>query len=188
MYGKKIHTADSLTEAITLRLAGYSIASIVARTGIPQTTLSRHFNAHGVTKGGVTKDMIEKARQELLDSVADEAVREAAAKLIADDLAHTSLLREKMLDGLKHMEASDLRSAALLYRAAAAYSVAIGNTSNLLRKHLRMGKEQVEENSIPELTVTFLTEEEIKSLRDASPSSIDIGEEEGIATGIATEQ
>lgn len=161
MPGKSL-SPELLGEAVTLRAAGFTVAAIAQRTGVSVRTLNRAFQRHGTKKGELKDDLVESARRSLLDGFnSDERIKAEAARIVADDLAHARLLRERMAEAAEHLAASDLRGAALLMRAAAAYSTALKNTSDMLRRTLRIDRvvERVESEDLPTLTVREITDE-----------------------------
>lgn len=175
---KKAATPAQITEALALREAGYTVLSISQRLGISVRSLQRHFAEHGVKKGGLKEEVLAIARAELMKRVtSDQTIREEAARIINDDLAHARHLRELMIDATEHLRASSLNEAVLVMRAAAAYSTAIKNTSDMLRHSLRIEKSIDDTGKeLPELVIKELTNDEIDELRSKS-----VEEEEALA-------
>lgn len=165
---KKAASPAQITEALALREAGYTVLSISQRLGISVRSLQRHFAEHGVKKGSIKEEVLATARADLLKRVtSDEVIKEEAAKLINDDLAHAMHLRELMINATEHLQATSLKEAVLVMRAAAAYSTAIKNTSDMMRHSLRLEKTIDETDlELPELVVKELSNEEIVKLRD----------------------
>jgi hypothetical protein len=165
MPGKSM-TPEQLTEAISLRAAGLSLVGIAQRVGISISTLQRAFKRHGTLKGTAKNELVEAARQEMLERVtSDDRIRHEAARLIADDIAHTALLREKMAMAAEHLKAANLDEAVKLYRAGAAYSTVIANTSATLRRAMRFDRtSETPSEELPELVVTVVTDEEARRI------------------------
>lgn len=165
---KKTATPAEISEALALREAGFTALSISQRLGISVRSLQRHFAEHGVKKGSIKEEVLASARADLLKRVtSDEAIKEEAAKLINDDLAHARLLREVMIDAAEQLQATSLKEAVLVMRAAAAYSTAIKNTSDMLRHSLRIEKAIDDADmELPELVIKELTQGEIDELRE----------------------
>lgn len=164
---KKAATPAQITEALALREAGYTALSISQRLGISVRSLQRHFAEHGVKKGSIKEEVLAQARADLLKRVtSDEAIKEEAAKLINDDLAHAMHLRELMINATEHLQAASLKEAVLVMRAAAAYSTAIKNTSDMMRHTLRI-EQSIDDTDkeLPELVIKELTNEEIEEVR-----------------------
>lgn len=113
------------------------------------------------------QELIDAARAELLKRVtSDDTIREEAAKLINDDLAHAKHIRGLILNASERLTANTLQEAALVMRASAAYSTVIKNTSDTIRRTLRIER-VVEEssNELPELVIRELSAQEIEEIR-----------------------
>lgn len=166
---RKTTTPDKIAETLAMREAGFTVLAISQRLGIPVRTLQRHFAEHGAVKGKIRQELLEAARSDLIQRVtSDDAIRAEAAKLLADDLAHARHLRELLHAASEQLQANTLKDAALVMRAAAAYSTAIKNTSDMLRHGLgldRMADDS--ETELPELVISELTPEDVRKLRDA---------------------
>lgn len=170
---RKTATPAEISEALALREAGYTVLSISQRLGISVRSLQRYFAEHGTKKGCIKDEVLANARADLLKRVtSDDAVREEAARLINDDLAHARHLREIMIAASEQLQAESLKDAVLVMRAAAAYSTAIKNTSDVLRQTLRIDRAIDDADAeLPELVVRELTAEEIKKMREEEPES-----------------
>lgn len=166
---RRTATPEKISEALALREAGYTALSISQKLGISVRTLHRHFAKYGTAKGVIQQELLDAARHELIKRVtSDESIREEAAKLINDDLAHAQHLREILINASEQLKATSLKEAALVMRAAAAYSTAIKNTSDILRHTLQI--DRTLENTVhelPELVIYELTAEEVEELRVA---------------------
>jgi hypothetical protein len=166
----KTASPDEISQALALREAGYTTLSISQRIGISVRSLQRHFAKHGIKKGAIKKEVLDTARAELLKRVtSDEAIQEEAAKLINDDLAHARHLRDIIVAAAEQLQATSLKEAVLVMRAAAAYSTAIKNTSDMMRHTLRIEKTIDDtDRELPELVIRELTNDEIEELRRAA--------------------
>lgn len=164
---KKTATPDEISEALAMREAGYTVLAISQELGISVRSLQRHFAVHGARKGTLKKELVESARAELLKRViSDDTIREEAAKLISDDLAHARHLRTLLIGAAEQLQAASLKDAVLVMRAAAAYSTAIKNTSDMLRHTLRIERTIDDATAeLPELHIRELTRDEITELR-----------------------
>lgn len=161
-------TPDEIGEALALREAGYTALAISQRLGIAIRTLQRHFAAAGARKGALKDEVLQRAKNELMARItSDEAIKEEAARLVADDLAHSLHLREVILAASEQMKAASLRDAVQVMRAAAAYSTAIKNTSDIIRRSLRLEDRDDPADELPELVVSELTYAEIEQMRGA---------------------
>lgn len=167
---RKTATPDEISEALALREAGYTALSISQKLGISVRSLHRHFADHGARKGTLKQEVLDAARVDLLKRVtSDDAIREEAAKLINDDLAHALHLRSILISASEQLQANSLKDAVLVMRAAAAYSTAIKNTSDMLRHTLQIDRTIDDTNNeLPELIIRELTQEDIAKLRAES--------------------
>jgi AraC-like DNA-binding protein len=159
-------TPEEIADALALREAGFTALAISQRLGISIRTLQRHFAAAGARKGAAKAEVLQRAKDELLARItSDEAIKEEAARLVADDLAHSLHLRELILAASEQMKATNLEEAALVMRAAAAYSTAIKNTSDIIRRSLRLEYRDDVSDELPELVVCELTQAEVEHMR-----------------------
>lgn len=182
----KTHASpEDIAEALALREAGFTALAISQRLGISIRTLQRHFAAAGTRKGAAKDEVLRRAKDDLMARITcDQTIKEEAARLVADDLAHSLHLREVILAASEQMKASNLEEAALVMRAAAAYSTTIKNTSDIIRQSLRLKDLADDLDELPELVVTELSQGEIAELRrlpdaDSTHESDDIGVIEG---------
>lgn len=161
-------TPHQLAEAHAMREAGYTALAISQHLGISVRTLHRHFAANGTVKGTAKTALYDRAVADLLASITNEdSLKQEAARLLADDLAHSRHIRELMQTASLAMTATNLTDAVLVMRAAAAYSTAIKNTSDIVRHGLRLDRfrDGLDED-MPELIVSELTQEQITELRN----------------------
>ena len=151
-----------------MREAGYTALSISEALGISVRTLHRLFSTHGTKRGTVKQELLDSVRAELINRVtSDETIREEVARLINDDLAHSRHLREILVSASEQLKATNLTEAVLVMRAAAAYSTALKNTSDVLRQTMRVDRPSVDpDGSLPELIITELTQQQVEALRD----------------------
>lgn len=166
---KKTAPPDTIIEALALREAGYTALAISQRLHISVRSLQRHFAASKTVKGCIKSDVLKRAKEDLLTRItSSETIKEEAARLVADDIAHSVHLRELMLAASEKMTADSLRDAVQVMRAAAAYSTAIKNTSDIIRRSLRVEERDDATDELPELIITELTEKEVAQLRNQS--------------------
>lgn len=159
----KSTTPEQLAHAIALRSAGLTLLDISNRVGVSVSTLQRVFRRNPIPKGEARTALVEAAKQQVIDRVTcDDAIREEAARQIADDLAHAAFLRERIAVAAEHLHAENLDQAAVVMRAAAAYSTAIKNTSDMIRHGMRFEKalSRVTIDQLPELVIREISDEE----------------------------
>jgi hypothetical protein len=153
-------TPHQLQEAVVLRAAGLSLVGIAGQVGVSVSTLQRAFKHHRTKKGEAKAELVAAAKQEMLGRVtSDECIRQEAARLIADDIAHTVMLREKMALAAEQLTATNLHEAVLLMRACAAYSTALKNTSDTIRHVLPQPAAVDQAEDLPELVITVISNE-----------------------------
>jgi AraC-like DNA-binding protein len=163
---KKETAPDVVGEALALREAGYTALAISQRLGISVRSLQRHFAKSGTKKGALKADVLQRAKDDLLARITcDQTIKQEAARLVADDLAHSMHLRELILAASEQMKAASLSDAVQVMRAAAAYSTTIKNTSDIIRHSLRLKDLADDMDELPELVVTELSQAEISELR-----------------------
>lgn len=168
---KQVAPPDVVSEALALREAGYTALAISQRLNMSVRTLQRHFASAGTRKGALKNEVLQRAKDELIARItSDETIRNEAARLVADDLAHSLHLREVILAASEQMKATNLVEAALVMRAAAAYSTVMKNTSDMLRHSLRLEQRGNESDEFPELVVSELTQAEIEQMRSTDES------------------
>lgn len=154
-------TPAQVANAIALREAGYSHIAIAQKLEISLRTVQRHLSTHGAIKGRLKYEVIDRAKAEMIALVTSSPIiREEAAKLVLDDIAHSNHLRNIILEASEHLKATDVKEAALVMRAAAAYSAALKNTSDTVRHSLGSDKAIDEVEDYPELIVKELSAEQ----------------------------
>lgn len=165
MKAKRTSVTPTLeAQIIALREAGYTNLAIAKRLSIGLRTVQRHLASAGVKKGSLKSELIDQAREEALSLLkSDPAIKQAIAQLLLDDIAHVSHLRDVLVQASEHLVATDAKSAAVVMRGAAAYSVAIKNTSDTLQKHFSKHN-QSEMQYMPELVVREITAEEAMAM------------------------
>jgi len=179
---RKTTTPKEVTEILVLREAGYTVLAISQKLNISIRTINRHLAAYGAKKGSIKQDVIESARTEIFKLItSNNAIREEAAKLITDDIAHSNHLRGIMIEASEHLKATSLPEAVLVMRAAAAYSTAIKNTSDTTRRALGADKLIDEVDDLPELIVRELTSKEIElMIKEQQVDEYDVDEIDAI--------
>jgi lambda repressor-like predicted transcriptional regulator len=160
-------TSDQIKQAIVLRDGGYSLASIVERTGISASTLARHFKRHSITKGSLNAEAITEARQQLLTDggLIDQLKHEIAAAVVYD-ISHVKQLREAAALLLEELMADRSLPAHYKARAVTALATTLSVTQAAARKALRADELQPEASELPSLTILEITPDEIQRIRD----------------------
>lgn len=164
---KQVAAPDLIGEALALREAGFTALAISQRLDISVRSLQRHFATSGTRKGALKADVLQRAKDDLMARITcDMTIKKEAARLVADDLAHSMHLRELIHAASEQMKAVSLSDAVQVMRAAAAYSTTIKNTSDIIRRSLRLKDLADDMDELPELVVSELTQDEIAELRE----------------------
>lgn len=159
------YTPEQKAEAVNLRALGFSLAAIGDRLGVPIRTLSDWFRATGTKKGNLTAEALAEQRRELVRAVLGaEAIQAAIAAGVADDLALSRAVRDRIAQTLDYIKVTDLGGAVLAARALAALATAVKATGDLRRIVLEPHNEPVE-GDLPTLPIGLMSDEEIAALR-----------------------
>lgn len=173
MSGKHL-TTKQITEAVVLREAGFTLTGIAEKMGVSVSSLQRSFKRTSTKKGAMRAKAVEKAREDLFSRISSsERIKEEAAKLVTDDLAHSQLLREKAAVTLEALSATNTADAALSLRALVAYSTLLKNTSDTIRRGLGIDRTTIDTtlDDLPDLTIHEMSAEEVAAVRDAQSKS-----------------
>jgi len=177
----KVKNADQLKEALVLRAAGYSLASIAQNTGIAPATLSRHFAKHKAVKGGLTDEAIDKAKQQLLnDAGFISDLKNKIAASIVDDVCQVAALREAVSLTLEATMSDKAIPAHYRARSLAALATTLALTQKTARVALQADSQPIDQESLPTLSIQELTQDEIIKMRE---EQIDFNKLMGIPSG-----
>ena len=163
MAGKQ-KTPDQAAQAVILREAGWTVSAIAERMSISVSTAQRLLKKHNAVAGACTQALIEKARDELLTTAYSlESVQQAAASLIADELALTQQIRLKLANAIESLDPSD----PVAFRGLAAASTTLKLTQDVTRRALPIEKlnQALEIDEIPELRIHIMTEDDAAEMR-----------------------
>ncbi len=161
----RVKTPGEIQQAVTLRAGGYSLAAIANKTGISPSTLQRHFAKHRAKKGAISIDAIEEAKQSLLnDAGFVDGLKHMIASSITDDLAHVAQLRGAMALTLESLMTDNTLPAHYRTRGLAALATSLRLTQETSRKALAIDAQPPEQATIPVLSITELTAEDIATI------------------------
>ena len=161
-----MRTKNDLTQAIILRESGYTLAAICEKTGLSPSTCYRAFKKLDVTRGALSKDTLKSAKQKLLEDaglVGD--LKNAIASQISDDLALARSIREGLTLAMESLINDAATPATLKARSYAALATSLKSTSDLMRRALQIDDGTVTTQEVPQLTITKMTEAEIKAVQ-----------------------
>jgi hypothetical protein len=177
MMTRKTTTPKEITEILTLREAGYTVLAISQKLNISTRTIDRHLATHGAKKGSLKQEVIENARTELFKLItSNTAIREEAAKLIADDIAHSKHIRAIVIEASEFLKATSLPDAVLVMRGAAAYATVFKATSDTIRHALGVDRLIDESDELPELMVSEMTAKDVEKMREQQDKDYRKGE------------
>jgi AcrR family transcriptional regulator len=167
-----VKTASELEQAVILRSGGYSLAAIAGKTGISPATLARHFKRRGVTKGALSDESVEAARQQLLsDAGYIDGLKHEIASAVADDIAHVRQIREAAALLLEELMNDKSLPPHYKTRGLAALATSLTLTQKAARVALQADNQPIEQESLPELTITELSNEDIERMRREQQAS-----------------
>lgn len=163
MPGKK-KTPDQSAQAVILREAGYSLPAIASRLDISVSTAQRILKTNKAVAGASTQALIERAREEMLNTAfALEAVQRIAAASVLDDLALTQQIRLKLSSAIEQLDPSDPGA----FRGLAASATALKLTQDVTRRALPLEQlsQALEVEALPELQIHIMGEYDVAKLR-----------------------
>lgn len=157
-------TPDQAAQAVILREAGWTISAIAARMSISISTAQRLLKKHKAVAGAATQALIDQAREELVTTAFSlEAVQQAVASLVADDLALTQQIRTKLASAVEILNPAD----PIVFRGLAAASTALKLTQDVTRRALPLEKlnQALEFEELPELKIRIMTDADVAEMR-----------------------
>jgi hypothetical protein len=163
MPGKK-KTPDDVAQAVALREAGYTLPTIASRLNLSVSTTQRILRANKVVAGTSTNALIERVKEEMLNSAFSlEEIQYTLAATVLDDLALTKQIRMKLSESVEQLDPSN----PIAFRALAAAATALKLTQDVTRRTLPIDKlNQVQEiEELPELQIRIMTEHDVAEMR-----------------------
>ncbi|MGZ5010331.1 MAG: helix-turn-helix domain-containing protein [Methylobacter sp.] len=175
---------DKKQRAAILRSLGMSTQAIANQLGTSVRSVQRWLEGLDITKSDA--DLAKEVRKQLVaDLLESDAVRGRIAAQVADDLALSQRMRDKLTATLSFIEPTDLRSAGIAARALAACSTTLKNLSDTAR-HQLLHREEVGSDELPVLTIEKLTDAEVQALRTQQAQEcgeFDVSDDETIDGG-----
>jgi Homeodomain-like domain len=154
---------DIEAQIVILRSAGYSIPVIASKTGVSTSTVKRTIKRHPLPSDEAQLNLVEEARTALRDRYgSDEAIGGLYASLLADTLHHVEASREIANAALEQLRASDIKDAALIFRALTAHATTLKTHVDTIKAIAPLPDLIAE---LPTLVVTGITAEEVAELR-----------------------
>ncbi len=153
-------TPEQRSEAVAMKAAGYTLASIADRTGISVRTLSRHFSRIETKPEPITDELVQRERERMLEAIdSSERVREAIASSMLDSFALTRAIRAKVALAVDVIDVEDHERAREAARALAQLASALKATSAVTRS--AMGDDDSSPAKPTVLEIREMTSEEI---------------------------
>ncbi|MNO97175.1 hypothetical protein D3C76_888720 [compost metagenome] len=184
MSGKKA-TPDQSTQAVILREAGYTLPAIAARLELSISTVQRILKTNKTVAGATTQALIERAREEILNSAFSlEEVQRTAAALVLDDLAISQQIRIKLSNAVDQLDPNDLGT----LRALAASATTLKLTQDVTRRALPLEKlnQALAFEELPELKIHIMSDLDVAEMR--AQQRLEEAERNGDNDGVEDEQ
>ncbi|MNF71942.1 hypothetical protein D3C84_539010 [compost metagenome] len=184
MSGKKA-TPDQSTQAVILREAGYTLPAIATRLELSISTVQRILKTNKTVAGATTQALIERAREEILNSAFSlEEVQRTAAALVLDDLAISQQIRIKLSNAVDQLDPNDLGT----LRALAASATTLKLTQDVTRRALPLEKlnQALAFEELPELKIHIMSDLDVAEMR--AQQRLEEAERNGDNDGVEDEQ
>lgn len=181
MPGKHV-TLSQIKQILALREIGATRTVIATEVGVSISTVSRICKRFSSRKGRVQTKLVADSQQRLIERMSDDKVLQAEAmKLLADDLAASRIIREKIAEAALKLDLSDPDAVASALRALNSASSALATVQKVGRIATGADKlvDAVEE--LPELFIHVMTAEDIEAER-ARQKTLLYGEDEVAVT------
>ena len=167
---------QKLKQAVTLRSANYSLASIAEKTGISCATLQRQFKASDVKKGTLKALSVAQASKQLIEDAGFiTELKSTIAASIVDELTINRRIREAITLSVEELLTEADASASAKLRALASASTALSVSQTIARKALNLEKIDpfVNPETLPSLTIWKMSDEQVAVMRAASDTEED---------------
>ena len=184
MSGKKA-TPDQSTQAVILREAGYTLPTIATRLELSISTVQRILKTNKTVAGASTQALIERAREEMLNSAFSlEEVQRTAAALVLDDLAISQQIRVKLSNAVDQLNPNDPGA----LRALAASATTLKLTQDVTRRALPLEKlnQALAFEELPELKIHIMSDLDVAEMR--AQQRLEEAERNGDNDGVEDEQ
>ena len=156
-----------IDQAVILREAGWTLASITEKTGLSGSTLHRAFTKLDVTRGATTKNTLDSARHALLEQsglVGD--LKHLIASQINDDLSLSTQIRAGITIAINDLINDVTTPASLKARSYSAMATTLKLTSDIMRRALQIDDATLSVTEIPTLKIIKMTDKDIEDVRN----------------------
>ena len=164
---RTVKTPSQISKALAYRAAGWSIGAISQKLSISPSTLLRAFKKYGAKKGVLSDQVIEQAKQELLNSSLVDEIKIQIASIINDDVYQVIALREAISLTIEQTMTDASLPAHYRARSLAALCTSVSLSQSVAHKALRINEQEPEQAQIPMLIISELTAEDIKVMQAA---------------------
>lgn len=153
------------SQAAAALAAGWPMTSIAQQTGLSTSTLRRIRQRMGIMSGSMRGELVEEAKNTLIESLDAEFVRIEAARLMRSQASLCERILEQCWELLERLGKDDRSDPLKLARSVSSIATASKLASDSLRQVLTLGAEPERLDELPELVVRDLTLEEVDTIR-----------------------
>ena len=174
-------TLSQIKQILALREIGATRAVIAVEAGVSISTVSRICKRFSSRKGRLQSKLVEDSQQRLIERMTDDKVLQTEAmKLLADDLAASRIIREKITEAALKLDLSDPDLVANALRALNSASSALATVQKVGR--VATGADSLSESieELPELTIHVMTAEDIEAERAQQKAQLQDEDEPGM--------
>ncbi len=160
-------TLTQVKLVVALREVGATKAVIADQTGVSISTVGRICKRFGSCKGRASARLIEDVKSQLMSGLhGNNKLLNATAMHLADDLASTRIIREKIIDAVGRLPLDDPDQIANALRALNSATSALATAQKVGR--IATGVDKLDDHdAMPTvLEIRTMTAEETEALRD----------------------
>ena len=156
-----------LDRAIIYRQAGWTIQAITNELGISPSTVYRSFTKHSISRGSITADTLESAKQLMLErsGLASE-LKILIASQIQSDLALSDQLKTAVSIALDDLLNDVSTPSSIKCKSYAAIATSLKVISDIQRRCLRIQDETLTVSEVPILTIVKMTDADIVEVQN----------------------
>lgn len=163
---RSVRTPAEVQEALILRSAGHSIASISQKTGMSVSTVERHIKSHKIIKGVLTDQAIQEAQTQLISETTGD-LRIIISSVLKDDVAQFHQIRAALSVSVERLVSDSSLAPHQVLRGLAAAATTLKLSGEVARRALKIDEVEPEQSTIPILEIVELTANDIAAMRQA---------------------
>jgi len=157
---------SQIKKIIALREAGATRAVIAVEVGVSISTVSRVCRRFKCSKGLLQAKLVEDSQQQLIARMAsDEKLHAEAMTLLADDIAASKLIRERIAEAAINLDLSDPEMVASSLRALNSAASALATVQKVGRIATNADKHIEALEELPELIINIMSPDDIEAER-----------------------